>query len=93
MGAAFRGIHDRAAALAFVNGAMVLGMSRLTDYPGGVYRMLSFRTHRMGDIAPAALAALGPLALGFAADREARYFYGQAASEVGVVGTDWDAPT
>jgi hypothetical protein len=84
--------HRSAAALAFLNGAMVLGMSLLTDYPGGVFRTLSFRGHRTGDVAQAALAGLGPVLFGFAKDPEAKYFYGQAASEAGVIAmTDWDA--
>jgi hypothetical protein len=84
--------HRPAAALAFVNGAMVLGMSLMTDYPGGVFRKLSFKTHRTGDMAQAALAGLGPVLFGFADDPEAKYFYGQAASEAGVIAaTDWDA--
>ena len=84
--------HRPAAALAFVNGAMVLGMSLLTDYPGGVYRKLSFRGHRTGDIVQAALAGLGPVVLGFGTDPEAKYFYGQAISEAGVIAaTDWNA--
>ena len=53
--------HRPAAALAFVNGAMILGMSLLTNYPGGVLRALTFRMHRSGDIAQAALAGLGPI--------------------------------
>jgi hypothetical protein len=91
------GIHlyDRnrtAAGLALANGAMVLGMSLLTDYPGGLYRTLSFKAHRTGDIVQAALAGLGPLLFGFADEPEAGYFYGQAASEVAVIAaTDWDA--
>jgi hypothetical protein len=84
--------HRGAAALAFVNGAMVLGMSMLTDYPGGVLPIISFRTHRTGDIVQAALAGLGPILFGFGNDPEAKYFYGQAASEAGVIAaTDWDA--
>jgi len=84
--------HRGAAALAFINGAMVLGMSMLTDYPGGVFPTLSFRAHRTGDIGQAALAGLGPILFGFAGDPEARYFYGQAASEIAVIAaTDWDA--
>lgn len=81
-----------AAALALINGFMVLGMSMMTDYPGGVWRKLSFKGHRTGDICQAALAALGPVLFGFASDSEAQFFYGQAASEVGVIAmTDWDA--
>jgi hypothetical protein len=92
LGASFLSRHPRAAGLAFVNGAMVLAISLLTDYPGGVFRTLSFRAHRTGDIAQAALAGLGPVLFGFAGDREANYFYGQALSEVGVIAaTDWDA--
>ena len=93
IGAAFRGRHRAASNLAFVNGAMVLGMSVLTDYPGGLYRVLPFKQgHRTGDIIQAALAGLGPLLFGFAGEPEANYFYGQALSEVGVIAaTDWDA--
>jgi hypothetical protein len=88
-----RSHHRPAAALAFANGAMVLGMSLLTDYPGGLFRTLSFRAHRTGDIAQAALAGLGPMLLGFGRDPEAKYFYGQAVSEAGVIAaTDWDGP-
>jgi hypothetical protein len=92
LGAALAHHHRPAATLALINGAMVLGMSMLTNYPGGVYRRLSFKTHRTGDIAQAALAALGPVLFGFAGEREAAYFYAQAASEIGVIAaTDWDA--
>src|SRR5215212_6575788 len=84
--------HRPAAILALVNGAMVLGMSMLTDYPGGVYRTLSFKGHRTGDIMQAALAGLGPAVFGFANDPEAKYFYGQALTEAGVIAaTDWNA--
>jgi hypothetical protein len=84
--------HRPAATLAFLNGAMVLGMSMLTDYPGGLFRTLSFKAHRTGDIVQAALAGLGPALFGFAGDREATFFYGQALSEAGVIAaTDWDA--
>jgi hypothetical protein len=92
VGAALWSRHRPAARLAFLNGAMVLGMSLLTNYPGGVYRTLSFKGHRTGDIVQAALAGFGPALFGFSGDPEARYFYGQALSEAGVIAaTDWDA--
>jgi glyoxylase-like metal-dependent hydrolase (beta-lactamase superfamily II) len=82
--------HRPASRLAALNGAMVLGMSLLTDYPGGVYRVLPFKGHRTGDIGQAALAGLGPMLMGFSGDREAAFFYSQALSEVGVIAaTDW----
>lgn len=84
--------HRTAAALAFVNGALVLGLSMLTDYPGGVWRVISFKSHGVADAMQAGLAAAGPALLGFAGDPEATFFYGQAASEVGVIAaTDWAA--
>ena len=69
-----------------------MGMSLLTDCPGGVFRTRSFRAHRTADIVQAALAGLGPVLFRFRSDPEAKYFYGQAASEVAVIAaTDWDA--
>jgi hypothetical protein len=57
-----------------------------------VFRTLSFRGHRVGDIIQAAVAGLGPVVMGFANEPEATYFYGQALSEAGVIAaTDWDA--
>jgi hypothetical protein len=93
MGMRFASRHKRAAALAYVNGAMVLGLSMLTDYPGGIWRVISFKSHGVADAMQAGLAAFGPVLLGFPGDSEATFFYGQAASEVGVIAaTDWDAP-
>jgi len=85
--------QNRAAArLAFINGAMVLGMSLLTDYPGGVWRKISFKTHGMLDAVQAALAGSGPALFGFADEPEATFFYSQAASEVAVIAaTNWNA--
>lgn len=92
VGLSMMGRHQRAAGLAFANGAMVLAMSMMTDYPGGIWRRLSFKGHRNGDIGQAALAGLGPILFGFGDDPEAKFFYGQAASEIGVIAaTDWDA--
>jgi hypothetical protein len=92
VGAMLASRHRPAATLAFINGAMVAGMSMLTDYPGGLLRILPFRGHRAGDIMQAALAGMGPVLFGFAGDKEANFFYGQAASEAGVIAaTDWDA--
>ena len=94
LGMRLHSTHRRAATLAYINGAMVLGLALLTDYPAGVWRKISFKTHRTADIMQAVLAGLGPVAMGFAKDPEANYFYGQAASEAGVImATDWDAQT
>ena len=92
IGAGMVGRHKSAATLAFINGAMVLGMSLFTDYPGGVWKKISFPMHGALDMVQAAVAGLGPVVMGFSNDPEASAFYGQALSEVGVIAaTDWHA--
>ena len=92
LGMTFRGRNNRAAALAFINAGMVLGVSMATDYPGGVWKRISFKTHGMMDAMQAALAGIGPILFGFARTPEAKPFYTQAVSEVGVIAaTDWNA--
>ena len=88
----YRRSHRGAAVLAFINGAMVLGVSLFTDYPGGVWRKIPFPMHGNLDVVQAAVAGIGPAVMGFANDSEARAFYGQAVSEIGVIAaTDWHA--
>lgn len=90
-GMAMRSRHPRASTLAFVNGMAVLGLSMMTDYPGGVFRKLSFRTHGAIDVLQAGMSALGPALMGFAGDAEAQMFHAQAAVEAAVVAaTDWN---
>jgi len=92
LAAKFWSSHRPAATLAIINGAMVLGVSAFTDYPGGLWRKISFPMHGALDVVQAATAGLGPVLMGFARDEEARAFYGQAMSEVGVIAaTDWHA--
>jgi hypothetical protein len=92
LAAKYRNRNRAAAGLAALNGVMVLGLALATDYPGGVFRTLSFRAHRTMDWFQAGLAACGPVLLGFADAPEAKTFYSQAMSEVGVIAaTDWDA--
>jgi hypothetical protein len=67
-------------------------MWMLTDYPGGIVRVLPFRGHRAGDVLQAAFAGVGAMVFGFAGDEEARFLNPQAASEIRVItATDWDA--
>jgi len=71
---------------------LIVIVNQSDRYPGGVFRTLSFRAHRTRDIAQAALAGLGPILFRVANDPEAKYFYGQAVSEAGVIAaTDWNA--
>ncbi len=84
--------NPAAASFACANGIAILGSSMLTDYPGGVWRVFSFKTHGMIDVGLTALAAVGPSILGFAKQPEGQFFHGQAAMEAGVVAaTDFNA--
>jgi hypothetical protein len=66
-------------------------LSLLTDYPGGVWRKLSFETHGVVDAMQAAMTAAGPALLGFASDPEAQVFHAQAALETGIIAaTRWN---
>lgn len=85
MGFAWMRRHPRASTLAFINGASVLAASLLTDYPGGVWRKLSFRTHGMLDVMQASMSASMPALMGFGTDPEAQFFHAQAALEAGVL--------
>ena len=91
MGFGLMNRNRAAAGLAFANGFAVLGLSLMTDYPGGVFRTLSFKTHGTMDVLQAGMSALGPTVLGFANEPEAQFFHGQAAVEAAVVAaTDWN---
>ena len=82
----------RAATAAFINAAMVGGVSALTDYRGDGRKPISFKMHGTFDAVQAAHAALDPNIYGFADQPEAKYFWGQAVKEVAVIATtDWDA--
>jgi hypothetical protein len=82
----------RAATAAFINGGMVAGVSLMTDYDGDRKKPINFKLHGTLDAVQATTAALAPVLHGFADEPEAKYFWGQAANEIGVIAmTDWDA--
>lgn len=92
MAAYYRETHPRASALALINGASVLLLSLFTDYPGGLFRTISFRTHGIMDAVQAGMSVTGPALFGFAGDPEAKMFYSQAAVESSVIAaTDFSA--
>jgi hypothetical protein len=85
LGVSFRNRNRAASTLAFLNGASVLLLSLFTDYPGGLVKKLSFRTHGVMDAVQAGMSAAGPALFGFAGTAEARTFYSQALAETGVI--------
>jgi hypothetical protein len=87
----FWGRNNRAAAAALINGGMVLGLSMLTDYPGGL-KKISFRDHGKGDIMQALTAAGLPNVLGFGSEAASLPFRLQALNEAMVISaTDFDS--
>lgn len=81
-----------AAVAAFINGGMVAAVTLYTDYDGDRAKPINFKMHGTLDAVQATTAALGPVLHGFADQPEAKYFWVQAAKEMGVISfTDWDA--
>ncbi len=92
MGVYLRDRNSTLSNFAFMNAGLIVLMSLMTRYPGGVFPVMSFKTHGMVDAVQGALLAAGPALLGQTDDPDSRLFYGQAALEMGVVAaTDWDA--
>jgi hypothetical protein len=86
------GGNKRASIAALANGAAVLGVSMFTDYRGDGRKPISFETHGKIDVAQGAAAAAAPFLLGFGDKASASLFWGQAASEAGVLAmTDFEA--
>src|SRR6266446_9875481 len=78
-GAIYWSRNKRAALGAFVCGGAELATSLLTDYPGGVKKVISFRNHGRIDLGLAAMTATMPEFMGFRHDREKPFFLAQAA--------------
>ena len=85
-GALFWKRNKRAATGAFILGGSVLANALMTDYELGVFRLYSFKVHGILDYAAAGTSAAMPALLGFTAESEATYFYGQGAGETLIAG-------
>jgi len=83
--------HRRASGAALLCGGAVLANALMTDYPGGVARKISYRAHGRNDSAIAGFTAAAPKLLGFADDRESRFFSAEALAETVITGlTDFE---
>jgi len=71
--------NKRAALAALICGGADLAVSFLTDYAGGVKKVISFRTHREIDLGLAAMIATMPEFFAFRDDSEKRFFLAQGA--------------
>lgn len=93
MAAMFWGRNKRAAIGAAVCAGAVTATALLTNYPGGVKRVIDFRTHGRIDAGLAGMTAAIPNFLAFNDEDEAKYFRGAALMETVVTGlTDFDSP-
>jgi hypothetical protein len=83
-GALFWRRHKRAAISSFVCGAAATANALLTDYPGGVWKKMSFETHGKIDAGLAGLTATMPSAMFFRDDDESRFFVATGIVETAV---------
>ncbi len=86
MGALMWKRHKRAAIGSMVCGAMEANTAMMTDYPGGVYKLISFETHGKIDAGFAGFVGMLPTVLGFGDEAEAWFFRGQAMGLATVTG-------
>ena len=91
MGARMWKRQRRAALASLACGAVAAINSLLTDYPGGVFRAINYRTHGRVDAGLAALTAAAPRFMGFDDEGESRFFSGSALAETVITGlTDYN---
>ena len=74
----------RAALVSLICGAAELGVSLITDYPGGFKKVISFRAHRDIDMGLAAMTATMPEFLAFKDESEKKFFLMQGAIITGI---------
>ena len=75
----FWGRSKRAAIAALISGGAELAISLLTNYPGGVKKVINFRTHREIDFGLGAMTATMPEFLAFKDENERKFFLAQGA--------------
>jgi hypothetical protein len=84
--------NKRAAVSSIVCGLAAATNSMLTDYPGGVFKVMSYRNHGRIDMGLAGITATMPDLMQFADEKEARFFELQAIAETAVAAmTDFEA--
>ncbi len=71
--------NRRAAVVSLICGGAELAVMLLTDYPGGIKKFISFRTHREMDYRLAAMVASMPESLALKGDDATKFFRVQGA--------------
>jgi hypothetical protein len=81
----------RAAVSSLICGGIVATNSMLTDYPGGIWKVMSFQTHGKLDTGLAGLTAAMPRLMAFGEDAESKFFTAQSMAETAITAmTDFD---
>jgi hypothetical protein len=84
--------NKRAAIGSLICGGVAAINNAFTDYPGGIYRVMSFQTHGKFDAGVAAMTATVPRLLAFDDDAESKFFTMQSMIETAVIAmTDFDS--
>ena len=83
--------NKRAALSSLICGGIATTNSLLTDYPGGVWKVISYQTHSKIDAGLATVTAALPRVMAFADDSESKFFTMQSMAETTVTAmTDFD---
>ena len=86
--------NKRAAMGSLICAGADLALSLLTDYPGGVAKVISFPTHCKIDVGLAAMVAEMPRFMRFDDDKQRKFFAVQGSGIVGAANlTDFDTPS
>jgi hypothetical protein len=78
-GAWFWRRNKRAAVASLISGGAELAIILLTDYPGGIKKVISFPTHRKLDYGLAGIVATMPESFAFKGGEETKFFRVQGA--------------
>jgi hypothetical protein len=83
--------NKRAAVSSLICGGITALNSILTDYPGGICKVMSFQTHGKFDAGLAGMTAMMPGLMRFKEDKESKFFTVQSMAETVVTAlTDFD---
>ncbi len=81
----FKAGHKVAGVGALITGAVELTNPVITDFPGGIFKLISFPAHGRIDVGTASMVASLPKLLGFNQEPESKFFYVHAAAATAVV--------
>ena len=91
VGALYWRRNRRAAISSFICGGAAAANSLMTDYPGGAWKKISYRTHGKIDAGLAGITAAMPRLMSFSDDAESKFFTTQSMAETAITAvTDFD---